>query len=101
MRRGGKLRARIFAPVCAGVHGPRLLAALINHATNEARARGYEFVVTNLAAADPSRAVFAPSKFYTIFLQKDVVPLPGARLPARGKPPLFRPGAFHDPRDIS
>ena len=106
-----QVRARIFGPCCAGANGPRLLAALTSHACNEARALGYEYVVTNLAADDPIQAVFAiradPPRFlklyklYTLFLQKDISPLPGISLPASGPPPHFSPGAFHDPRDIA
>ena len=94
--RKNRVRARIFGPACSGEHGPALLGALVRHASNEAAHRGFDFVVTNLDADDPRRAVFPKAKFYTTFLQKAL-----GRVYIGGDAPRFDAGAFHDPRDIS
>jgi ribosomal protein S18 acetylase RimI-like enzyme len=104
--RRAKLRARIFAPACDGEQGKALLRGLVQHASNEAMAKGFELVVTNLDEKDDRRSEFPKAKFFTLLLQKALRPGPGGAGDGTGgregqTSVSFDPHAFHDPRDIS
>lgn len=87
-----RTRCRLFAPFARGPRGPELLQAVVAHAQNEARSRGYVFLICNLDISDPHRACFGPGRFKTQFLQKTLV--------ADLSPKDFASDSFHDPRDI-
>lgn len=96
-----RMRARLFGAACDGPDGLTLLAGLVQHARNEARRRGFDMCVLNMAADDPARQALGKASFYTTFLQKPLRPSNGAGGAPLPPPPPFEPAGFHDPRDIS
>lgn len=94
----GRLRARLFGAAHSGPHGLALLAALVRHARNAARAKGFDMLVLNMDKDDPARRALGKASFFTEFHQKAL-----RNPPAGGMAdlPMFDPAGFFDPRDIS
>jgi hypothetical protein len=65
-----RVRARLFAPACAGPLGPRLLAEAAREAIAEAGRQGYTMVITNAARGHPFGTALGVRDFHSVFLWK-------------------------------